>query len=54
MKSNIFCEMQKPHPWDGDHEHQIVEETLEQARLADELGYERWRQVEHHTVGAAR
>ena len=50
MKIDIFCEMQKPRPWNGDHEHQIIEETFEQAQLADEMGYDCWWQVEHHTV----
>lgn len=48
MKLDIFCEMQKPRPWGPDHEQQIIEETLEQAKLADELGYGCWWQVEHH------
>lgn len=48
MKIDIFCEMQKPRPWGPDHEQQIIDETIEQAKLADELGYGCWWQVEHH------
>ena len=49
MKLDIFTEMQKARAsWDGDHEQDVIEETLEQARLADELGFECWWQVEHH------
>jgi alkanesulfonate monooxygenase SsuD/methylene tetrahydromethanopterin reductase-like flavin-dependent oxidoreductase (luciferase family) len=50
MKLDIFAEMQQPKAiWDGDdHEHRLVEETLEQARLADESGYGCLWMVEHH------
>ena len=50
MKIDIFCELQKPRPWDGDHEQQIIEETIEQAKLADEMGYSCFWEVEHHTA----
>ncbi|MFY1827594.1 LLM class flavin-dependent oxidoreductase [Myxococcus fulvus] len=52
MRLDIFSEMQHPKErWTGaDHEHQIIRETLEQARLADEMGYGVWWQVEHHTA----
>ncbi|RKH73053.1 LLM class flavin-dependent oxidoreductase [Corallococcus sp. AB049A] len=52
MRLDIFSEMQHPKErWSGpDHEHQIIQETLEQARLADEMGYGVWWQVEHHTA----
>ena len=50
MKIDIFSELQKPRPWHGDHEQQVIEETLEQAKLADELGYDCWWEVEHHTA----
>lgn len=50
MKLDIFAEMQQPRAiWDGDdHEHRLVQETLEQARLADESGYACFWLVEHH------
>ncbi|MDY7231067.1 LLM class flavin-dependent oxidoreductase [Hyalangium rubrum] len=49
MKIDIFCEMMKPKMFFGEgQEHALILETLEQARLADELGYGCWWQVEHH------
>ena len=50
MQIDIFCEMQRPRELWGDdaYEHTLIEETLEQAQLADELGYGCWWQVEHH------
>lgn len=52
MRLDIFSEMQHPKErWSGpDHEHQLIQETLAQARLADEMGYGVWWQVEHHTA----
>ena len=51
MKFDIFCEIQKARPWVADHERALFQETLEQAVLADELGFRCWWEVEHH--GAA-
>lgn len=49
MKVDIFCEVQKGSESRGEnYEHTLIEETLEQARLADELGYGCWWEVEHH------
>ncbi|MFY0581497.1 LLM class flavin-dependent oxidoreductase [Cystobacter fuscus] len=50
MRLDVFSEMQYPKAlWgDGGHEQRLIQETLEQARLADELGYGVWWQVEHH------
>lgn len=49
MKIDIFSEIQDPRPWqDDDHEHRRISQALEQAVLADELGYGCWWQVEHH------
>ncbi len=48
MKIDLFNEIQDPRPWTDDHEHRRIGEALEQARLADELGYDCWWQVEHH------
>ncbi|WP_437274580.1 LLM class flavin-dependent oxidoreductase [Sorangium sp. So ce375] len=50
MKIDVFTEMQSPRPWSEDHEHRIIMNTLEQAKLADRLGYGCWWQVEHHTA----
>lgn len=46
----MFCEMQKPRPWGADHEQDLVRETIEQAKLADEMGYGCWWEVEHHAA----
>lgn len=51
MKLDIFTEIQDPKPWTPDHEHQRIVEALEQAKLADEMGYGCWWQVEHHGGG---
>ncbi|GIJ43597.1 hypothetical protein Val02_04830 [Virgisporangium aliadipatigenens] len=48
MLIDIFSEVQNPKPWNGDHEHRRILQMLEQARLADEMGYGCWWQVEHH------
>ncbi|RYZ43518.1 MAG: LLM class flavin-dependent oxidoreductase [Myxococcaceae bacterium] len=52
MRLDIFSEMQHPKElWTGpDHEHRLIQETLEEARLADEMGYGVWWQVEHHAA----
>ena len=53
MRLDVFSEMQHPREtWEGaDHEQQLIQQTLEQARLADALGYGVWWQVEHHGAG---
>ncbi|GAB3468174.1 LLM class flavin-dependent oxidoreductase [Actinophytocola sediminis] len=51
MRIDIFNEIQNPRPWQADHEHLRITQAMAQARLADELGYGCWWQVEHH--GAA-
>lgn len=48
MKMDIFCEIQASKPWRENHEQLLFRETLEQARAADENGFEIWWQVEHH------
>ncbi len=51
MKIDVFCEMMKPQTSFGDdQEHTLIAETLEQAKLADALGYGCWWQVEHHAA----
>lgn len=53
MRLDVFSEMQHPKElWrEEGHEQRLIQETLEQARLADELGYGVWWQVEHHAAG---
>lgn len=46
---DIFHEMQKAQSdWRGDHEQQIFDEAIEQAKLADQVGFDCWWTVEHH------
>jgi alkanesulfonate monooxygenase SsuD/methylene tetrahydromethanopterin reductase-like flavin-dependent oxidoreductase (luciferase family) len=45
---DVFNEIQNPRPWQDDHEHLRITQVLEQAKLADEVGYGCWWQVEHH------
>jgi len=48
MKIDLFNEIQDPRPWIDNHEHVRFTQAIEQAKLADELGYGCWWQVEHH------
>jgi alkanesulfonate monooxygenase SsuD/methylene tetrahydromethanopterin reductase-like flavin-dependent oxidoreductase (luciferase family) len=48
MKIDLFNEIQDPRPWIEGHEHLRFMQAIEQAGLADELGYGCWWQVEHH------
>jgi alkanesulfonate monooxygenase SsuD/methylene tetrahydromethanopterin reductase-like flavin-dependent oxidoreductase (luciferase family) len=48
MKIDLFNEIQDPRPWIEGHEHVRLLRAIEQAELADELGYGCWWQVEHH------
>jgi len=48
MKFGIFFELQVPRPFSPERERQVVENALEQARLADELGFTTVWAVEHH------
>lgn len=46
---DLFSELQKAEAdWRGDHEQAVFDEAIEQARLADELGFGCWWTVEHH------
>jgi alkanesulfonate monooxygenase SsuD/methylene tetrahydromethanopterin reductase-like flavin-dependent oxidoreductase (luciferase family) len=45
---DIFSELQRARPWAPDHERRLLGDAIEQARLADELGYGCWWNVEHH------
>lgn len=51
MKIDLFNEIQNPRPWPEGHEQIRFRQALEQATLADELGYGCWWQVEHHGAG---
>jgi alkanesulfonate monooxygenase SsuD/methylene tetrahydromethanopterin reductase-like flavin-dependent oxidoreductase (luciferase family) len=48
MIIDVFSELQKARPWPEAHERRVIEEAIEQARLADALGYGCWWNVEHH------
>ena len=48
MILDIFSELQKAQPWPPQHERAVIEEAIEQARLADALGFGCWWNVEHH------
>ena len=48
MILDMFSELQKP---DWMEEHQLFDEAIEQAQLADELGFGCWWIVEHHGTG---
>lgn len=52
MKLDVFCELERgDRPWSREGEAELIHDSLEQARLADELGYECWWTVEHHGCG---
>ena len=40
MRFGIFFELSVPQPYDGPAERQVYENALEQAVLADELGFD--------------
>ncbi|MBV8691879.1 MAG: LLM class flavin-dependent oxidoreductase, partial [Actinobacteria bacterium] len=48
MKFGIFFELSVPRPWDNGAEKLVYDNALEQARLADELGFDWVWAVEHH------
>ena len=48
MKFGIFFEISVPRPWDAESERTVYEHCLEQAQLADELGFDTIWVVEHH------
>jgi alkanesulfonate monooxygenase SsuD/methylene tetrahydromethanopterin reductase-like flavin-dependent oxidoreductase (luciferase family) len=45
---DIFSELQKAGAGPADHEQRVLEEAIEQAVLADEMGFGCWWTVEHH------
>ncbi len=48
MKFSLLYEMQKPRPWGEDDIYDCFWEALDQAKLADELGFHSVWSVEHH------
>ncbi len=48
MKFGIFFELSVPRPFTADGERRVFESALEQARLADALGFDTVWAVEHH------
>ena len=48
MKFGLFYEIQVPKPWAEDTEHQAFHEAIEQAVLADQLGFDVIWSAEHH------
>jgi alkanesulfonate monooxygenase SsuD/methylene tetrahydromethanopterin reductase-like flavin-dependent oxidoreductase (luciferase family) len=48
MKFGIFYEHQLPRPWDDLSEYRLLQNSLEQIELADQLGYDYAWEVEHH------
>lgn len=48
MIFDLFNELQMPQPWGPGHEREVYSNALEQAVLADRLGYGCWWSVEHH------
>jgi len=45
---DVFSELQRPGPFAADHEARMLAEAIEQAQLADRLGFGCWWTVEHH------
>lgn len=48
MEFGLFFEISVPRPWVPGIEHRVFQNALEQARLADELGFKYIWAVEHH------
>ncbi|HEX5066647.1 MAG TPA: LLM class flavin-dependent oxidoreductase [Myxococcota bacterium] len=48
MILDVFSELQRARPFGPAHERVLFEDAIEQARLADELGFGCWWTVEHH------
>jgi alkanesulfonate monooxygenase SsuD/methylene tetrahydromethanopterin reductase-like flavin-dependent oxidoreductase (luciferase family) len=51
VKIDLFNEIQNRQPWPEGNERLRFRQAIEQAILADELGYGCWWQVEHHGAG---
>ena len=48
MKFGIFYEHQFPRDWDTESAHQLLNQSLSQIELADQLGFDYAWEVEHH------
>lgn len=48
MKFGVFYEHQLPRPWTDTSELDLLQESLDQVELADQLGYDYCWEVEHH------
>jgi alkanesulfonate monooxygenase SsuD/methylene tetrahydromethanopterin reductase-like flavin-dependent oxidoreductase (luciferase family) len=48
MRLDIFSELQRAQDWSPAAEASVIWNAIEQAKLADELGYGAWWSVEHH------
>src|SRR6185437_6677384 len=48
MKFGSFYELQLPRPWAEQSEYSAIKEALEQAELADRVGYDTIWATEHH------
>jgi alkanesulfonate monooxygenase SsuD/methylene tetrahydromethanopterin reductase-like flavin-dependent oxidoreductase (luciferase family) len=48
MRFGIFYEHQLPRPWTDGLEHKLFQDALAQVELADQLGFDYAREVEHH------
>ena len=48
MIIDLFNELQRPGPTDTEVQSRVFADALEQAELADRLGYGCWWSVEHH------
>jgi alkanesulfonate monooxygenase SsuD/methylene tetrahydromethanopterin reductase-like flavin-dependent oxidoreductase (luciferase family) len=48
MKFGIFYEHQLPRPWGPRSEHELLQNSLDQVELADQLHYDYVWEVEHH------
>lgn len=48
MKVSLFVELAMPRPWEQDTERILVQNTLDQIELADELGFHAVWATEHH------
>ncbi|AMK25625.1 LLM class flavin-dependent oxidoreductase [Sphingobium sp. TKS] len=51
MFLDIFSEMQRAQRWTSASEAIVIRNALEQAKIADDLGYNCWWSVEHHGAG---
>ena len=50
MKIDVFCEVEKAGMEGPGGEHRLLKETIAQAQLADQAGFDCWWEVEHHSA----